>query len=318
MASTVTPSLVRTGSGVPLSRSTSKISLKRKSSSGVHGTDGIVVEECSICLDVVSLPLRLACSHLFCFLCVKGHSLFGLNSSCPLCRAPIRQKDLQNASVNVQSITSKQGFVWKYKGGYKWWLYDERSNEQVEKLYTEYQKYREELEEVRQKNIANGYNPDYNDLTEGSDKGSNGGNHSDCEQDNDDDESDDGNNSDSKIDENEDSEHSDDSSFEDLANVQPNIASASDSKPISLVAAADQPEPQNNNVKQLVPPFTPLPIVPKFILRIGAKNYTLDFFNMYQYQEGNLSSRRSIARIAREDIPNDSSLIGQAGVKFAK
>jgi len=45
--------------------------------------------ECPVCLQPCVFPVQLPCSHIFCFLCVKG--VAGRNRRCALCRAEIPQ-----------------------------------------------------------------------------------------------------------------------------------------------------------------------------------------------------------------------------------
>ncbi|CAB3385670.1 Hypothetical predicted protein [Cloeon dipterum] len=44
-------------------------------------------QECSVCISVVELPVRLPCAHLFCYTCAKG--LAQTSNSCAMCRSPI-------------------------------------------------------------------------------------------------------------------------------------------------------------------------------------------------------------------------------------
>ena len=45
------------------------------------------VAECPVCLQLCVFPVQLPCSHVFCFLCLKG--VAGRNRRCALCRAEI-------------------------------------------------------------------------------------------------------------------------------------------------------------------------------------------------------------------------------------
>jgi len=45
--------------------------------------------ECPVCLQLCVFPVKLPCSHVFCFLCLKG--VAGRNRRCALCRADIPQ-----------------------------------------------------------------------------------------------------------------------------------------------------------------------------------------------------------------------------------
>lgn len=45
--------------------------------------------QCSICMDTIHTPVVLPCKHVFCDNCIS--SWLEMNSTCPLCRKPIRQ-----------------------------------------------------------------------------------------------------------------------------------------------------------------------------------------------------------------------------------
>jgi E3 ubiquitin-protein ligase RNF146 len=64
------------------------------------------VLECAICLQPCVHPVRLPCSHMFCYLCMKGVAV--RNRRCALCRADIpedfvRRPILVAAQEAVQS-----------------------------------------------------------------------------------------------------------------------------------------------------------------------------------------------------------------------
>jgi len=50
---------------------------------------GEVAADCPVCLQPCVFPVKLPCSHVFCFLCLKG--VAGRNRRCALCRAEIPQ-----------------------------------------------------------------------------------------------------------------------------------------------------------------------------------------------------------------------------------
>jgi len=53
-----------------------------------EAADGMTAE-CPVCLQPCVFPVKLPCSHIFCFLCLKG--VAGRNRRCALCRADIPQ-----------------------------------------------------------------------------------------------------------------------------------------------------------------------------------------------------------------------------------
>lgn len=72
----------------------------------VDNDDSHPVLECAICLQQCIHPVRLPCSHMFCYLCMKGVAV--RNRRCALCRAEIpedfvRRPTLVTAQGAVQS-----------------------------------------------------------------------------------------------------------------------------------------------------------------------------------------------------------------------
>ena len=53
--------------------------------------------ECSICLNVCIQPVELPCSHIFCYLCMKGFAQRG--RKCALCRVDIPSDYMQNPKL---------------------------------------------------------------------------------------------------------------------------------------------------------------------------------------------------------------------------
>lgn len=103
---------------------------------------------CGICLEVVNLPVKVpSCSHVFCFLCMKG-VINRLGKVCPLCRATFSEEpeDLQlDRDLYEEVVASKKRRVkavpkdkiqWQYSGrNTGWWDYDPVSNAEIEKGY---------------------------------------------------------------------------------------------------------------------------------------------------------------------------------------
>ena len=62
------------------------------------------VAECPVCLQPCVFPVQLPCSHVFCFLCLKG--VAGRNRRCALCRADIPQDFVRRpVLVGKDSVT---------------------------------------------------------------------------------------------------------------------------------------------------------------------------------------------------------------------
>lgn len=51
-------------------------------------------DECPICMEALTLPCKLPCGHVFCFLCIKG--TFNDSPKCSLCRRDISPSYLNN------------------------------------------------------------------------------------------------------------------------------------------------------------------------------------------------------------------------------
>ena len=94
--------------------------------------------ECAICLQTCVHPVRLPCSHIFCFLCIKGVAI--QSKRCALCRqdipvefcsdpALLRKEDL------LKELVFEGGYQWYYQGMNGWWQYDERTSTEIEEHY---------------------------------------------------------------------------------------------------------------------------------------------------------------------------------------
>lgn len=99
---------------------------------------------CCVCQDVAMNPVKLPCSHIFCYLCVKGVAV--RSGMCALCRQRIpstyldRPNVLNTGSLQMKlcSETSTDHYHWFYEarnGG--WWMYDDRTSAEIERGYTE-------------------------------------------------------------------------------------------------------------------------------------------------------------------------------------
>lgn len=92
--------------------------------------------ECSICLQGLINPVKLPCGHSFCFLCVKG--VANINRTCALCRKPFPQEFIDKPTVLATDVRddhmslSSPRHVWYYEGRNGWWLYDQRTNDEID------------------------------------------------------------------------------------------------------------------------------------------------------------------------------------------
>jgi len=101
------------------------------------------VLECAVCLQPSIYPVQLPCSHVFCFLCVKGFTT--QSKRCAMCRREVPEDFLQHPELleklDLQAVTEKgfddegECWQWMYEGRNGWWLYDERTGVEVERCY---------------------------------------------------------------------------------------------------------------------------------------------------------------------------------------
>ncbi|CAF1106276.1 unnamed protein product [Rotaria sp. Silwood1] len=98
--------------------------------------------ECSICLQPFINPVKLPCGHSFCFLCVKG--IANVSHNCALCRKPFPRELIDKPNVlalelrddeSLSSITSTLRHVWYYEGRNGWWMYDQRTNDEIDQSF---------------------------------------------------------------------------------------------------------------------------------------------------------------------------------------
>ena len=94
--------------------------------------------ECAICLQKCVHPVRLPCHHIFCFLCVKGAA--HQSKKCAMCRREIPENYFDNPNlievVNDNAIpVFDDGFRWYYEGKNGWWLYDQRTSNDIEAAF---------------------------------------------------------------------------------------------------------------------------------------------------------------------------------------
>lgn len=114
--------------------------------------------ECPICLQICIHPVILPCSHVFCFLCVKGASWH--SKRCALCRQEfpddclerpvlLSPEELKAVAAGL-SQTGRVGddsrdYAWYYEGRNGWWQYDERTSCELEEAFAKGRKSTEML-----------------------------------------------------------------------------------------------------------------------------------------------------------------------------
>ncbi|CAF3352852.1 unnamed protein product [Rotaria socialis] len=98
--------------------------------------------ECSVCLQPYVNPVKLPCGHSFCFLCVKG--VANMSHNCALCRNPFPRELIDKPKVlalelrddeSITSTTTTLRNVWYYEGRNGWWMYDQRTNDEIDQLF---------------------------------------------------------------------------------------------------------------------------------------------------------------------------------------
>lgn len=95
---------------------------------------------CCICQEQCVNPVKLPCSHIFCFLCIKG--VAARSNHCALCRQQLNLDILSNPSIinrtEIESVIqeSEEYYRWYYEaknGG--WWLCEQRTSTEMEKAF---------------------------------------------------------------------------------------------------------------------------------------------------------------------------------------
>ncbi len=129
-----------------LSESVSKIKIDSSNEETEEGSIEDGDKLCCICREPYVHPVLLPCSHVFCFLCIKGVAV--RSKRCALCRTRIPSGYLSNPSlINKDSIKANLGrsegeaYEWYYEarsGG--WWLFEERLSKEIEAAYKEDEK----------------------------------------------------------------------------------------------------------------------------------------------------------------------------------
>jgi hypothetical protein len=108
-----------------------------------NNDDVDVDDECCICMQPMSLPWKSsACTHLFCFVCLKAacgmQQQRGEAPTCPMCRAPIDANELNRASIsasNANTVPDGQA-LWFYRGRTGgWWQFETRQCVALEELW---------------------------------------------------------------------------------------------------------------------------------------------------------------------------------------
>ena len=94
--------------------------------------------ECAVCLQPCLHPVLLPCSHIFCFLCVKGFAV--RNKKCALCRSTVTLDYFDSpvivevihddkSKIENQEETEQDCYDWFYEGRNGWWQYDKRASQ---------------------------------------------------------------------------------------------------------------------------------------------------------------------------------------------
>ena len=94
--------------------------------------------ECAVCLLPCIHPVQLPCTHIFCYLCVKG--VANQSKRCALCRQEIPVDFLNNPALLhldhlVKEWQLQEGNQWYYEGKNGWWQYDVRTSQELEEKY---------------------------------------------------------------------------------------------------------------------------------------------------------------------------------------
>jgi len=81
--------------------------------------EGGITIECAVCLQTCVHPVRLPCSHIFCYLCVKGVAF--QSKRCAMCRQDIPVDFLQHPQLLDRTQLEREsaledGYQWFYEG----------------------------------------------------------------------------------------------------------------------------------------------------------------------------------------------------------
>ncbi|EZA47492.1 hypothetical protein DMN91_005066 [Ooceraea biroi] len=113
--------------------------IKEKDKDAEEKEGSIVIPECAVCLQPCIHPARLPCSHIYCYLCVKG--VANQSKRCPMCRQEIPPDFLERPQlVEVEepqkdSEHPEEEYQWFYEGRNGWWQYDQRTSIELETAY---------------------------------------------------------------------------------------------------------------------------------------------------------------------------------------
>jgi E3 ubiquitin-protein ligase RNF146 len=101
------------------------------------------IPDCPVCLQSCTLPVKLRCGHVFCFLCIKGVAF--RSRRCALCRQDVDLKYFDNPEVVHFETSGEEGhekssedtdrYQWYYEGRNGWWQYEESSSVELEKAH---------------------------------------------------------------------------------------------------------------------------------------------------------------------------------------
>ncbi|XP_063991761.1 E3 ubiquitin-protein ligase RNF146 isoform X2 [Diachasmimorpha longicaudata] len=93
--------------------------------------------ECAVCLQQCIHPAKLPCTHIFCYLCVKG--VANQSKKCPMCRQEIPADFVERPElVEVEESKvpgAEEEYQWFYEGRNGWWQYDPRTSLELETAY---------------------------------------------------------------------------------------------------------------------------------------------------------------------------------------
>lgn len=113
--------------------------VKEKEKDTDENEDSPLIPECAVCLQPCIHPARLPCSHIFCYLCVKG--VANQSKRCPMCRQEIPTDFLEKPQLVELDETQKdtesvdEEYQWFYEGRNGWWQYDQRTSLELETAY---------------------------------------------------------------------------------------------------------------------------------------------------------------------------------------
>jgi len=261
------------------------------------------------------------CKNTFCFLCIKGVQLSSTEHDstprCPLCRAEVDPTVLE-AKLSTADYENKHkqdsmiGGQWKYAGrSGGWWLYDDKTNDELETYYHHFNVQVREFENFIREG---GVEEDENEEEEP--RRSKKRRRTDNDHDNEDEDEDDGEEDDDYNENGEDAKSNEEIRKETEIRKELELKKASSS---SSSSSSSNDESSIKKKKVVKDPKKHL-----YPVTITHRKYLIDFNKMTQINADDHSKKRKIIRSLKEEVfkeferGKNRGVKGQAGAQFVR